>query len=266
MDRDAFFGRGWVKFPAEPATLRWAEAAAPAALATLDDPDLRAAWLRCNGTWFAGVNALANDRDGAIAGAGVPPLSGAAVDFVAKELGLAGFAWDRAQISICFPGYPAQGGEESDAAFRYRRDRDAAHIDGLQRDAARRRKPNESHGFILGLALNLAGAGAAPFVVYEGSHQIMRRALTDRLAGIAPEKWRDQDVTDAYIAARREAFETCPRVEIPARPGEAYLAHRLCLHGVAPWASNAPGDMRMIAYFRPDPYPGEPPDWWLTRE
>ena len=75
-----------------------------------------------------------------------------------------------------------------------------------------------------------------------------------------------EDVTDAYTAARRKVFGTCRRVTVAARPGESYLAHRLCLHGVAPWAENAGREgMRAIAYFRPDPFPGASAEWWLAR-
>ena len=95
--------RGWVKFPADPRSRAWAEAARRAADIAVANP-VNAHWLRCDGTWFAGVNALPNDVAGAIAEAGVPPLSGGPVDFIADELGLSGFAWDRAQISICLPG------------------------------------------------------------------------------------------------------------------------------------------------------------------
>ena len=62
----------------------------------------------------------------------------------------------------------------------------------------------------------------------------------------------------------RAAERQCRRVPVTARPGEAYLVHRLCLHGVAPWAEDAGEEVRAIAYFRPDPRPGEAPDWWLT--
>ena len=257
-----FFRRGWVRFPWDPAVARWAAAAAPVARQTFDDPDHRADWLRCGGTWFAGVNVFPNGPDGSVPDAGIPPLAGAPVDFITRKLGLSGFDWDPAQISICLPGYPRPWEGETDAAYRFRRDRDAAHLDGLLRDENRRRRPGERHGFILGLPLSATPPEAAPFVVYEGSHELMRQTLTDRLAGIPPARWAGEDVTDAYIQARRKAFDTCKRVEIAARPGEAYIAHRLCLHGVAPWRGSFEG-MRMIAYFRPDPYPGVPPEWWL---
>ncbi len=103
-------------------------------------------------------------------------------------------------------------------------------------------------------------------MVWEGSHEIIRAALSERLAGIEPADWMGEDLTDAYVAARRRCFETCPRIAVPARPGEAYLMHRLTLHGVAPWDESAGTEgLRMIAYFRPDPFPDAAPDWWLER-
>ena len=57
-------------------------------------------------------------------------------------------------------------------------------------------------------------------------------------------------------------FETCRRVTVPAQPGEAYLVHRLALHGVAPWedGAEAPEEGRMIVYFRPE-FPAGGRDW-----
>jgi len=211
------------------------------------------------------VNLFPNDAAGAVPGRGVPPLAGAPIDFIRRTLGLSGFAWDRAQLSVCYPGYPRQGAEESAANHRYRLKRDAAHVDGLLRDAARRRNPGETHGFILGLPLADASPGAAPFVVWEGSHEVMRRAFRTRLRHVDPDRWPAEDITEAYHAARAEAFESCPRREITAPPGGAYLVHRLALHGVAPWTASADAPPRVIAYFRPDPFPGAPPDWWLER-
>ena len=252
-------------FEPEPGLLAWASAARGLAEALLADAEIRAGDLRCGGTWFAGVNLCPNDAAGAVPGQGVPALAGAPVSFVRTVLGLSGFAWDRAQISVCYPGYPRQGAEESPANHRYRLHRAAAHVDGLLRDAARRRRPGETHGFILGLPLAGAAPGAAPMVVWEGSHEVMRRAFRARLRGVAPSDWAGEDVTEAYHAARAEAFETCPRREVTAPPGGAYLVHRLALHGVAPWTAPEDAAPRMIAYFRPDPFPGAAPDWWLDR-
>jgi hypothetical protein len=163
-------------------------------------------------------------------------------------------------------GYPQPWEGETEAAFRYRRDRDAAHVDGLRRVMpGRRRLLGETHGFILGIPLTETRPDAAPFVVYEGSHELMRRALAARLKGIPAERWAEEDVTEVYTEARREAFETCPRVPVAARPGQAYVAHRLVLHGVAPWGDSPETVPRVIAYFRPDPFPGQLPGWWLER-
>jgi len=70
------------------------------------------------------------------------------------------------------------------------------------------------------------------------------------------------DITEVYQATRREIFETCRRIELPAKPGEAYLLHRHCLHGVAPWGATATAspDGRMIAYFRPE-FAGGVAEW-----
>src|SRR5690606_13080990 len=141
--------------------------------------------------------------------------------FIADALDLGDFEWDRAQISVFFPGYPQPSAGESEAAFRFRRDRDAAHVDGVKRAEYRRRRLGEPHGFILGLPLTEAPADAAPLVVWQGSQEIIRRALRNRLRRLPAERWMDEDVTEAYSEARQECFDTCRRVTIHARPGEA---------------------------------------------
>lgn len=196
---------------------------------------------------------LPNDTEGAVEGG--PKLSGQAVAFIHEALGLTGFAWDRGQVSVCYPGYPRPMDTESEAAYRFRLNRDAAHVDGLMRVGPdRRRRINERHGFLLGIPMVEFSADAAPFVIWEGSHEIIRHAFVPLLESVAPERWGDIDVTDVYHAARREIFDCCARVEIAMRPGEAYLVHRLALHGTAPWASTAAAarDGRMIVYFRPE--------------
>ena len=255
-----FFNRGWCLFESDSRLLDWVRGALAPARAAREDP-AQANWLRYQGTWFAGVNALDNDVTAAVGASGA--LRGAAVDFIAAELGLDGFDWDRAQISICYPGYPQPMPGESPARMRYRRERDAAHVDGLLREGpAQRRHLREHHAFILGIPMVEFDAQASPFVLWEGSHEIMRKSFAERLAGIAAENWGDEDITDAYHAARERAFAECRRVEIHARPGEAFLAHRLSLHGMAPWAENAQAgpDGRMICYFRP---PALGADEWL---
>lgn len=259
-----FFDKGWCAFGHDPALAEWVSAVRSIAEATQHDPELSRRWLRCGGTWFAGVNALPNDALGAVPGAGVPPLAGNAVRFISEVLGFKDIAWDQAQVSICFPGYPRPWHGESEAAFRFRRDHDAAHVDGLRRiEPGRRRRLGETHAFILGIPLTFSDPDAAPFTVYEGSHEVMRREFRSRFSGVSPADWRTEDVTDIYVAARREAFESCPRKTVHAVPGEAYLAHRLLLHGVAPWRASREAGPRAIVYFRPDPGTADDPKWWL---
>ncbi|MEY4872539.1 MAG: hypothetical protein RLZZ563_1869, partial [Pseudomonadota bacterium] len=199
---------------------------------------------RCGGTWFVGLDALPNDADGAVAGA----------EFPWGDIGLAPVPLHPAQLSVVRAGYPQQGVEETEAGFRFRRDRDAAHLDGLLPIGPdKRRMVKEPHAWIVGLPLNRAQAGASPLVVWEGSHRIMQTALARAFAGHPVATWDSVDITEAYQAARREVFETCPRVELPGVPGEAVILHRLLIHGVAPWAKGAEAEPpgRMVAYFRP---------------
>ena len=156
---------------------------------------------------------------------------------------------------MIYPGYPKPYDEESETAFGYRLRRDAAHVDGLLPVGdARRRHLMERHAYILGLPLTDCGDDASPVTIWEGSHHVMRKAFERALGGTSQEEWDRLDLTDIYQAARRDVFETCTRVTVPARPGEAYLVHRLALHGVAPWQAGAaaPEAGRMIVYFRPE--------------
>ena len=161
---------------------------------------------------------------------------------------------DKAQISVYFPGYPKPSTNESDAAFRYRLRRDAAHVDGLLPIGSdRRRFLREHHHYILGIPMVEASANAAPFVIWRGSHKIMRSALSSTLEKHDEKCWNDIDLTEIYQQSRRDIFEQCERVEIPLTPGQAVVAHRLSLHGSAPWAQGATAgrDGRMICFFRP---------------
>jgi hypothetical protein len=193
-----------------------------------------------------------------------PRLEGVVMDFIAGELRLA-LPLHRAQVSICYPGYPQPSAEESPAAYQFRIKRDAAHVDGLLAEGPeKRRYVREPHAYILGLPLTPQSEDAAPLVVWEGSHIIMGRMFREVFAGRAPETCPDLDVTEPYQEARRQAFASCRRIELPANPGEATLLHRHLLHGVAPWGeqATAPGEGRMIAYFRPETARWE--DWLIA--
>jgi hypothetical protein len=251
MRESDFFNNGWCRFPYSEALAEWVASALPAARACVDDPRHRQ-WWRCGDTWFVGVHALDNDSYGALAGG--PALAGPAVNFV-KDALMPDGGWDRAQVSVCYPGYPQPMAGESAAAFRYRREKAAAHVDGIVPEGPGRcRHLRHHHAFILGLPMVEASPDASPFTVWEGSHELVRDALRDRLGGLPSEEWGDEDITDVYQAARRHVFDVCRPVEISARPGEAYLVHRLALHGIAPWGKQAVAgrDGRMICYFRPE--------------
>ena len=202
---------GWRRV-AGPGIADWARAAAPVAINIVTastEP-----W-RCGGTWFVGLDALPNDAAGRIAGAVLPW----------DELGLEPVALHPAQVSVVRAGYPQPSASESDAAFRFRLNRDSAHLDGLIAEGPdKRRRVVEPHRWIVGMALNEPEA-----------------------------EWGAVDLTDVYQAARKRVFAECKRVIVPGRVGEAVVLHRLLIHGVAPWAEGAqaaaPG--RSIAYFRP---------------
>src|SRR6056297_1399931 len=256
---EALLQNGWSRFPAERAVAEWAAAARVIAQDAMRDPAEQARWLRCGGTWFVGVDTLPNGPDGAVPQSG--PLQGRALE---AARGLYGdLALHRGQVSVTYPGYPRPSQDEREAAFRYRRNRDSAHVDGLLAvGAERRRMLKERHAYILGLPLTETGPGASPMVVWEGSHHLMRDMFAKALAQRPEADWADIDLTEIYQATRRQVFETCTRVEIVASPGEAYLVHRFALHGVAPWAegASAPPEGRMIAYFRPE-LPSGNRDW-----
>lgn len=247
---NSFERKGWVVFAPEPATLDWVAHARADALRALQDPDL-AGWYECEDTWFVGLDALANDAEGRVAGSA--PLSGAAVDYISKSCG----GWPRlhrGQVSGVFSGYPRPRDGESEAGFRYRVNRCAAHVDGvLGVGQPKRRFVQEPHAFILGIPLTRSDPEAAPLVVWEGSHRIMRTAFREAFEAAPSDDLREVDVTGIYQSARRAVFETCARVALHGPPGTAFVLHRMALHGVAPWEPDAQSDTegRLIAYFRP---------------
>lgn len=240
---------GWEKFQFDPNIANWAKAAHHAGCKVLANQTMRAKWLQCEGTWFVGVDVLPSSKSGEIGGM---PLHGEVIKRLSHILTK---PFHRAQLSVIYGGYPKPRKGESTGAFKYRLKRDAAHVDGLLPvGKARRRMLKEPHAYILGIPLNVTSSDASPLVVWEGSHNIMGEYFQQAFKGIDPSSFDKIDLTETYHAARRSIFQTCPRVEVHARPGESYVIHRLALHGVAPWAdrATAPKEGRMIAYLRPE--------------
>ncbi len=249
MTVDALVEKGWLRFPASQDVRDWIAAATPHVEAALADRQNESLYL-CGRTWFVGTHAFPNDGRGAVRNG--PPLPEHFLDVVRRHLNATAIELDRGQISVCFPGYPRQSAGEPDAAYRFRRRRDGAHIDGLLAvGPERRRFLREHHGFLLGIPLGDVDPDRSPLVVWEGAHRIIRDALSHAFAGKRPEDWREIDVTEAYHAARRAVFETCRRVEITSVHGEAYLVHRHALHGMAPWTGGKDAARRAVIYFRP---------------
>ncbi|PSL21706.1 hypothetical protein [Shimia abyssi] len=246
-----FFERGWMPIGFDQTGLDWARHAHSQADQAMRDPAL-AQWWDCEDTWFIGVDALRNDDHGVLPGG--PPLHARARAVIMELFGEV-LPLHRAQLSVMRPGYPRPRRGEGQGAFRYRLNRDAAHVDGLKPFGPNReRRIDECHEWILGLPLTQNTPEQSPMVVWEGSHHIIRDALKTALAPVPRTDWGRVDITAAYQAARRIVFETCPRVPVLAAPGEGYLVHRLALHGVAPWGAVS-GDQqqdRMVAFFRPD--------------
>ena len=258
MTPDRFHDHGWCHVPHDPALAEWVHRVLPVARAAVRDP-AHARWLRYGGTWFVGVNVL----DPAVAPGG-PPDDCLAAQAIRQLAPWPADGWGPGQVSVCYPGYPQPMEGESAASHRFRVKRDAAHVDGLKAEGPdRRRFLREHHAYLLGIPLVEASRDASPFVVWEGSHALVRDAFMKHLGGRATTEWGHVDVTDAYTATRARIFETCRRVILTARPGEAYLVHRLALHGMAPWADGATAgpDGRMIAYFRPQL---DDPAGWLA--
>lgn len=238
---------GYIRVPWHRDIHAWAMAARDVAIKVAQRADMQKKWLQCEGTWFVGVDALPTDTLGAI---GATPLPTVLTDLVGPRTDL-----HPAQLSITYPGYPRPRAGESEAAFRYRRNRDAAHMDGLLAEGApKRRFLRERHDWILGLPLTETTHRASPLVVWEGSHPILQDALTRALQHVDEKDWEKTDITDVYTKARKTVFSDCKRIPLFTRPGEAVLLHPFLLHGVAPWPATAQASKygRMIAYFRPE--------------
>ncbi len=240
--------KGWHVFDRDARLTRWVNASLGEARKTINDP-INRKWLRHGGTWFAGVNVFNNDALGAL-GQG-PRLHGNAVRFI-EELTGKPLALDKGQLSVCYPGYPKPSPAESDLAFAYRCNRDAAHIDGILKEG-QERYLREFHDYIFAIPMVDVDHLASPFVVWSGSHSIVRRRLLDALSGYRAAQWSQVPIKQVYQALRKEIFDSCERVEVHLKVGQALVAHRLLLHGTSPWRKNAMAseDGRMMCFFRP---------------
>lgn len=240
----AFAAKGWVVLPQDPRVVAWVAAAQPVARAVLDDPAMRARWMRHGQTWFAGVDAFPNAPDGSFGGEALAGTWDRLVDVPEH--------WHKGQLSVVFPGYPGRDDGESDAAHRFRRDRDAAHLDGLLAEGPlKSRYLKEPHAFILGLPLTPMTTADGAFVVWEGSHRVIGDAFRAAFADVPPADQPTHDVTHVYQVARKLVFDNLPRRVVVASPGEAILVHRMAIHGTAPWPGPPGAVERMIVWFRP---------------
>ena len=251
FDWEAFYKFGWASIEQDISTLKWIDKARELSQKRINEGNFDPEQIRCDGTWFVGTNFLENDSSGTVSKVA---LGGVAVNSIYQQYGNYFNTWDHAQVSICYPGYPKQSNDETEAAFGYRRKRFGAHVDGiLPVGRSRRRYAKEYHTFIYGIPLTNFNKFAAPIVVWEGSHLIMRRFLSSVLSHRSSEQWRYQDITQIYNEARKEVFSECKRKVLIVPVGGSYILHRLALHGIMPWEENDSPDNygRMIAYFRP---------------
>ncbi|SLN17354.1 hypothetical protein [Pseudooctadecabacter jejudonensis] len=240
---------GFRVYPHEDGVLHWAETAHRIGRDVAQDADLRAKWLRHDGTWFVGVDALPTGEDGSIDGV---PLAGPWLDDVPVPA-----VWHPAQLSVTYAGYPRQGPGDSDAAHRWRLNRASAHVDGLHLEGGRR-FAREPHAFIVGFALN--ETRACPLMVWPGSHVIIGAALRAVIGDRDP---RQVDVTETYQAARQQVLDQITPVPVVAAVGQTIVVHRHSVHGIAPHdpAVPVPTEGRMMAYFRPEC--ADPHHWLL---
>ena len=249
--KSEFTKKGWSKFCFDKNIFNWTKAVIPTCKKIEKNREHIQDWMRCGDTWFVGVNILDNDQQGRVSDG--PILSGEIIKFIKKEI-LPGVNWDRGQLSIMYKGYPKITPGETVASFKFRLNRDAAHIDGLLPIGPdRHRMLREPHAFVLGVPLNVTDQNASPMVVWEESNIIIREYFVNLLSKYDVDEWGRTDLTQCYQEARRICFEKCERVIVHAVPGEADLVHRLTLHGVAPWTAkhSVTGEGRMICYFRP---------------
>ncbi len=244
-----YCNKGYCRFARDERLVSWIDSISSAAEAILADP-AHSHWWRCGGTWFAGVNILDNDAQGKYRDS--LPLQGAAFDFMQSHI-LPHIPrcniLDRAQISVCTFGYPQKDSNDNDEiGYNFRKNRDAAHLDGLLKEN-NLRFLREYHGYILGIGLNDVDEDSAPVVIYEKSHLYIKEWLSSHFKN-TNEPWDNIDLTESYKTIRHEILQSCKRICLPLKKGEALLLHRFSIHGTSPWLSSATIP-RKLAFFRP---------------
>lgn len=246
-----FHQDGYCVFGADEDINHWLDSIEGSAFAAISDP-AHQHWWRYQKTWFVGVNTLNNDGYGRV-NLG-PKLRGRVIDFIVDSLGEPIGQLDRAQISAIYPGYPMPSKEDSPASFQFRKSRDAAHIDGLLKGNRNQRFALEYHDYILAISLSDGSCEASPFVVWEKSHKLMQQAFRSFYQQVEEKDVATTDIQAYYSSVRRRVFDVCKRVELPLKRGQAVVAHRMLLHGTAPWRNGAVDKKRVLCFFRPQNY------------
>ena len=227
--------------------------------------------LRCGSTWFVGANFLDNSSNGNI---GTKSMSKFFFSNISKKFGPNIKYWDKAQVSICWPGYPKKDAKETKKSYDFRIKRFASHIDGvIPFGSKKRRFAKELHAFILGFPLHNNCLDCAPLVLWEGSHKIFRNFFKEIYEGISFNKISNIDITELYNECRKKVFKNCEVKKITPQFKQPYLLDRHVLHGIDEWREkknvkcspknhrllNSLSDGRIIVYFRPVFF--NPHDW-----
>ena len=244
---DDFFDLGWIRFGADPQVLGWLNASEAAARRSVTDPAFRQ-WHRCGGTWFAGVNALANDAAGAVAGG--PPLGGEAVRFAAA-------------LSA---GRSTGTGPRSRSAIRVIRSRARAKATTPSPTAASATPPMSTAAagragapplpartspFHPRAAGRSGGSGGLPFRPLEGSHRMVRETLAGTFGDRPPASWRDIDLTNCITRSGGASSRSAGASSSPPAAARPFCAPpRPARHRA--WREGAAAGERMVIYFRPE--------------
>ena len=113
-----FLENGYCVFEADSEIRAWVSRTLPAALKAVH-LEQNKHWLRHGNTWFAGVNVLDNDATGKVNNG--LAIQGQAARFLREKLKADMNKLDRAQVSVCYPGYPLPSSREDSTGFAYRK-------------------------------------------------------------------------------------------------------------------------------------------------